>query len=199
MARGSQECPTDHARPKCVRNPKAGPEIEHLQFTCTRRHGVNRRPSARHQLQDRRQPNQRPTDIDPGLHHVSPDHSRQPTLKRIDQRQCRDDRNRRHLARPQRNRHHNRHRIHAHALRRRPCKQEQPRSQRPQPAPKPPLNQFISCIEIPTEVMRQQHKADHHPPDHISHHQLQESKVRIVGNPRHADDGQRAGLSRHDG
>src|SRR5258708_3002433 len=44
--------------------------------------------------------------------------------------------------------------------------------------------------------MRQQHKADYYAAHHVSHDDLQEREIRIVGQPGNADDGQRAGLGR---
>ncbi len=148
-------------------------------------------------MQNRHQPHQRPAHINKGLHHIRPDHRRQSALKRIDQSQQRDDRNRSDLARAQRNRDHNRHGIHAHSLRRRPRQQKQARRHRAQLRTKPPLNQLISRIQLAAKILRQQHKTNNDAPDHVSHHQLQKSKIRIVGQAGNTNDGQRAGLRGH--
>ena len=149
-------------------------------------------------MQNRHQPHQRSAHIDRGLHHVGPDHRRQAALKRIDDRQCSDDRNRRHLARPQRDRYHDRHRIHAHAFGRGPSQQKQSCSQRAQPSSEAPLNQFVRRVKIAAKVVRQQHEADDDAPHYVSHHDLKKREVRVVGEPGNADDGERAGLGRDD-
>ena len=77
---------------------------------------MNCRPPAGHEIEDCHQPHHGPADIDHGLNHVGPDDRGQATFECVDQRQCRDDRNRSYLAGPQRNGNDNRHRIHAHAL-----------------------------------------------------------------------------------
>src|SRR5512147_2537198 len=47
--------------------------------------------------------------------------------------------------------------------------------------------------------MRDQQKADDHPPHDVAHHQLQERHVAAVGEAGNADDSQRAGFGGHDG
>ena len=47
--------------------------------------------------------------------------------------------------------------------------------------------------------MRQQQVADDDPSDEITHHQLQEGEIGVVGQSGHADDGERAGLGGDDG
>src|SRR5437588_674675 len=44
--------------------------------------------------------------------------------------------------------------------------------------------------------MRQQHETDHDAADNVSHDDLEEGQVRIVGQPGNADDGQSTGLGR---
>ncbi len=133
---------------------------------------MNRAPSAGYQMQNRPESHQRPAHVNAGLHNIGPDDGCQAALERIDERQCSDDCDRRHLARSQRDCHYNRHRIDSHPLRRRSCEQEQSGGQGAQPAPKAPFNQLIRRIEIAAKIMWQQHEADYDTPHEVSHHHL---------------------------
>ena len=61
------------------------------------------------------------------------------------------------------------------------------------------FDQFIGRVEIAAEVVWQQHKADHDPPDDISHDHLQEGEIGIVSKSRDADNRQSAGFGGDDG
>src|ERR1700722_2803447 len=47
--------------------------------------------------------------------------------------------------------------------------------------------------------MWKQQEADHHAPDHVSHHHLQEGQVGVIGKSRDADYGEGAGFGGDDG
>ena len=160
---------------------------------------MNRTPSAGNKVQNGPQADQRAADVNRSLHHVSPDHGRQPAFKCIDERQYSNNGDRGYFARSQSDRHHNRHGIDAHSLGRRPRQQKQTGGQRAQAAPKAPFNQFIGSVKIAAKVMRKQNKADYDAPHHVSHYYLQEGKVGVVGKARNADDGKCAGLGGNDG
>src|ERR1035437_4792167 len=71
------------------------------------------------------------------------------------------------------------------------------RTPRTQLRTKPPLHQLISRKQLAAKILRQQDKTDNDTPQHISHHQLQKSEIRIVGEAGNTDNGQRAGFRRH--
>jgi len=56
---------------------------------------------------------------------------------------------------------------------------------------------LISRIQLAAKILRQQHETNNDTPDHIAHHHLQKSKIRIVGESGNTDDGQRARFRGH--
>src|SRR3954451_15661695 len=60
------------------------------------------------------------------------------------------------------------------------------------------LDPFVGGEQLSAEVMRQQYKTDEETSNHVSHDNLQESKIGVISQAGDADDGQRAGLCGND-
>ena len=103
---------------------------------------------------------ERTADIDDGLNHVGPDDCRQAAFKRIDQRQCSDDGDRRDFARAERDRYHDRNGVDAHAFRGSASQQKKSGGQRAQSASEAAFDEFVGGVEIAAKVMGQKQKAD---------------------------------------
>ena len=160
---------------------------------------MNRRPASGHEMQNREQTHQRSADVDHGLHHIRPDHRRQPAFEGVDQRERRDDCDGGDLARPQCDGHHDRNRVNSHSLSRGPRHQKKAGSQRTQLLAEAAFNQLVRGVQIATEIMGQQNKADDDAAHDIAHHHLQKREIGVVSQTWNADDGERAGFRRDDG
>src|ERR1700692_1561688 len=91
MAGQGEESPADQSRPKRVRSPEVGSEIEDPQFARVLRHLMNGWPTARCEMQDRGQTYKRSADVDHGLHYIGPDPRRQTAFEGVDERERGDD------------------------------------------------------------------------------------------------------------
>ena len=125
MTRSGKKSSANNARPERIGLPESGGKIEHLKFAAAGGQAVNGVPAARNQMQNGEQSNQRPTNVDPGLHHVGPDHRRKPALEGVDQSQGSDDGDGSNLSCAQSNGHNDRNGIHTHAFGSSPCEQKQ--------------------------------------------------------------------------
>jgi len=84
--------------------------------------------------------------------------------------------------------------IDAHTFSRGSRHQEETRSQRSQPPAKAAVDEFVSSVEIPAEIMWQQKKTDDNASHNVSNDNLQKCEIGIVGEAGNADDGKSAGL-----
>ena len=192
-----QKSPAQDPRPERIRRRKIHRKVQHVELARRSRYSMYLRPPTRHMLPQRPDRHHRPAHVDRHLHHVRPDHRRHPALERIQQRQRRNNPNRQHIARPNRDPHHNRHGKHPHALRRRPRQQKQPRRHLVQRPPKPPVDQLIRRQHLALKVLWQKQQRHHDAPHHVTNYDLQESKVPRERQPRSPDNRQRRSLRRN--
>ena len=144
-------------------------------------------------------PYQRPADINRGLHYIRPDHRRQPAFEGVNQRKRGDDGDGSNLSGAKRNGDDNRNRINTHAFGCGAGYQKKSGGQRTQPLAETAFDQLVCGVQVATEIMGQENKADHDTAHDIAHHHLQKGEIGIVGQTRNADDGQCAGFRRNDG
>ena len=159
---------------------------------------MNRRPASGHEVQNREQTHQRSADVNRGLHHIRPDHRRQPAFESVDQRKRRDDCDGGDLARPQCDSYNDRNRVNSHSLSRSPGHQKKAGRQRTQPLAEATFNQLVCGVQVATEIMGQKNKADHYTAHNVAHYHLQKREIGIVSQTRNADDRQGAGFRRDD-
>src|SRR3984957_13991095 len=205
MARGSEERTADDPSPERVRFRKFKERpscmygsIENLELVQPARSGTHRFPPSGHEVQNRKHPDERSDDINQGLDDVGPDHGCQPSLKRIDQGQQRDDCYRTNFSRTQSDRYNDRNGIYAHSLGCGAGQQKDSRSHRPQFWSEASLNQLVGRVQLAAKILRQQQTTDDNAPQQISHRPLKKSEIRIVGQAGNTDNGQCAGFCRND-
>ena len=194
-----QEGPSNHACPKRVRSRQVHREVEEMKFTGRIRNAMDLRPSSRHVLAEGQDGNDGAADVDRHLDDVGPDHCRHAALKRIEQRQRGDDRDREHVPRPNRDSNHDRDDKDANSLGCGTRQQKQARRHFVEGMAEAVVDQLIGRHHLALEVLRKEDRRHNDAPDHVSEDHLQEAEVPREGDARDRDDGERAGLRRNDG
>ena len=189
-----QKCPAQHASPERIALCQIQCEVKHLKFTCSRSDLVDLRPSPRNMRPQGIDCYKRTADIDRHLHHIGPDHRSHSALKRIQQRQRRNNPDRQHIPRTDRDAHHDTHRKHPHSFRSRTRQQKQSRSDLMQRMTEALIDQLIRGQHLALKVFGQKNQSHHNPAQHIADHDLQKSEISRKRHARDADDGQRTGL-----
>src|SRR4029077_15454810 len=85
VAGRGQECAADQSGPECVGLPEIEAEIKDSQLVGAFGQGVNGWPPARHQVQYGEQADDSSSNVDDGLHYVSPNHRCQSAFEGVDQ------------------------------------------------------------------------------------------------------------------
>src|SRR5580692_4698555 len=77
--------------------------------------------------------------------------------------------------------------------------QEQGGRERPQTVAEPALDQLIRGDQVAAKIMRNEQNSNDNAANDVADHELEESEVAFISEPRHADDGERTGFRSDDG
>ena len=196
---GVQEHAANQSGPERVRLEEVEREIEDLQLARAGSDCVNRRPAARHEMQQRDKANDRAANVDGELDHVRPDDGCHPAFKCINKSQGHYNGDGSNTACPERDADHDGNGPNAHAFS--CCSGDEKNSggDTVQLLSKTAINELIGGEHLTAKILRNKNQADDDAAKQVAEDKLKKAEVAAISNTGRADDGERTGFSANNG